>query len=73
MKWSEFVEIQERETQKGIDLLSKAQAASNNCAQAYLKCLKVLVDNINNDNIPREVLKLMAKQMQTSLPFDEIK
>ena len=69
MKWSEFIANKEKE----VELLANAQEASANCAQAYLKCIKVLVDNINNDNIPRDVLKLMAKQMETALPLDEIK
>ncbi len=69
MKWSEFIANKEKE----LELLSDAQEASANCSQAYLKCIKVLVDNINNDNISRDVLKLMAKQMETALPLDEIK
>ena len=69
MKWSECIANKEKE----LELLTNAQEASNNCAQAYLKCIKVLVDNINNDLISRDVLKLMAKQMETALPLDEIK
>ena len=73
MKWDEFMANKEKEAQREIELLSNAQEASANCAQAYLKCIKVLVDNINNDLITRDVLKLMAKQMETALPLDEIK
>ena len=77
MKWNEFLaneaQKQEREEQRHVEMLSNAQAALDNSTKAYLKCLKVLVDNINNDNIPREVLKLMAKQMSSALSLDEIK
>jgi hypothetical protein len=77
MKWEEFLaneaQKQEQAEQRHVEMLSNAQAALDNSAKAYLKCLKVLVDNINNDNIPRDVLKLMAKQMSSTLSLDEIK
>lgn len=76
MKWNEFLaneaQKQEQAEQRHVEMLSNVLHANNNVAKAYLKCIKVLVDNINNDQIPRDVLKLMAKQMQIALPLDTV-